>query len=385
MREIFLFNFNDITVLFGAFLALALALLLIFREPGVRIKRRYWICVASFFLLHTLHALDTLVYWNPNIRALFIGHPNFFFSLWVTWFLQGPLLYWFTSAALYRNFNFQYKDLLHLVPVVIFPFYLYMIYGRFDTAYKLQYLNDWAVVANNVYMDALIWGQRLSTFIYGSVCVYQLYKYTEHIKGAQFSLDKVDLHWLKLLVFGFAAISTLGLIACIQSHLISSEWDNVLGDLENYLFLVYNGALVFYLLQSSNGFSEIKTEHTMGAAPDAPDPHVHIIEKLQHLMTTQRPYLESNITVERLAKKLEMSPKLLSAAINSQLKMNFFELISFYRLDDAKRYLTDPASRDMSINDVMTSCGFRSKSVFNLAFKKSIGVTPSHYRQQYLG
>ncbi|EMX4959524.1 AraC family transcriptional regulator, partial [Raoultella planticola] len=34
--------------------------------------------------------------------------------------------------------------------------------------------------------------------------------------------------------------------------------------------------------------------------------------------------------------------------------------------------------------DIMYSSGFNSKSVFNTAFKKQTGLTPSEYRRQYL-
>lgn len=385
MNEIVLFNFNDIAVLFSGFLSLVLALLLAFRAPGLRIKRRYWLCVAFFFLLSTVHTVDTLIYWNPTIKSLLVTNTNVFFSLWFAVFLQGPLLYWFTKSAIYRDVNFHYRDLLHLIPVLAFPIYLYMIYGRFDTDYKLQYVNDWDQVKNNVYFETLIWGQRLIAFTYSSVCAYQLYKYVGHLKGTQFSLSKVDLHWVKLLVLGFVTISTLGLITLIQSRFIGAGLDGFLGKVENYVLFFYNCALVFYLLQNSNGFAEIKTEHTIGAPPKVSEPHLHLVDKLQDLMVTQRPYLEPHITVERLAHKLDVSPKILSGAINGQLRVNFFELISTYRLEEAKRHLTDPANREVPINDVMKNCGFSSKSVFNQAFKKTVGVTPSHYRQQYLG
>lgn len=385
MNEIVLFNFNDITVLFSGFLSLVLALLLAFRAPGLRIKRRYWLCVACFFLLSTMHTVDTLIYWNPNIKALLTANTNLFFSLWFAVFLQGPLLYWFTKSALYRDFNFRYRDLLHLVPALVFPVYLYSIYGRFDTDYKLQHINDWEHVKNNFYFEALIWAQRLTAFSYAGVCVYQLYKYVDHLKGTQFSLSKVDVHWLKLLVLGFAAIAGLSLITLLQSRLMGAGLEGFLGKVENYGLFFYHCALVFYLLQNSNGFAEIKTEHTLGVLPKVHEPHLRLVDKLQDLMVTQRPYLEPHITVERLALKLDVSPKTLSGAINGQLRVNFFELISTYRLEEAKRHLTDPANREVPINDVMKNCGFSSKSVFNQAFKKTVGVTPSHYRQQYLG
>ncbi|WP_312667027.1 helix-turn-helix domain-containing protein [Escherichia coli] len=38
-----------------------------------------------------------------------------------------------------------------------------------------------------------------------------------------------------------------------------------------------------------------------------------------------------------------------------------------------------------TILDIMYSSGFNSKSVFNTAFKKQTGLTPSEYRRQYLG
>ncbi len=140
-----------------------------------------------------------------------------------------------------------------------------------------------------------------------------------------------------------------------------------------------------YLLQHSKGFAEIQGEHTISDTPVVEEPNQQLLEKLLHYMETQRPYLEPNITVERLAQRLQVSPKLLSSTINSQLHKNFFEMIGSYRLEAAKKQLADPQYRELSISEIMKNCGFNSKSVFNQAFKKSVGVTPSHYRQQYLG
>jgi AraC-like DNA-binding protein len=86
-----------------------------------------------------------------------------------------------------------------------------------------------------------------------------------------------------------------------------------------------------------------------------------------------------------LAVRLGVSPKLLSGTINNQLNKNFFEMIGSYRIEEAKRKLADAELRDVPISEIMKICGFSSKSVFNQAFKKTVGVTPSHYRQQYLG
>lgn len=107
-----------------------------------------------------------------------------------------------------------------------------------------------------------------------------------------------------------------------------------------------------------------------------------LAEKLTDFMEQQKPYLEPHITVERLAAKLNVSPKSLSGTINNELHVNFFELISSYRVEEAKKRLADAEMREIPISEIMKSCGFNSKSVFNQAFKKTVGVTPSNYRQQ---
>lgn len=114
------------------------------------------------------------------------------------------------------------------------------------------------------------------------------------------------------------------------------------------------------------------------------DVQPQLAEKLTEFMRTHKPYLEPHITVERLAIKLQVSPKLLSATINSELQVNFFELISHYRVLEAKQRLADANLQEKPICEIMKSCGFNSKSVFNQAFKKAVGVTPSLYRQQHI-
>lgn len=142
--------------------------------------------------------------------------------------------------------------------------------------------------------------------------------------------------------------------------------------------------IVVYLLKNANNFSAIETEHSAVPEPSPEEPQQQLVEKLTEFMQHNKPYLEPHITVERLAIKLNVSPKLLSCTINSKMQMNFFELISTYRVAEAKKRLADAELRQKPISEIMKSCGFNSKSVFNQAFKKTVGVTPSLYRQQHL-
>lgn len=386
MAELTLFNLNDISLLIGGFLSLVLSVLLLMRRQQGRIKRRYWIFLAVFFLLGGLRAFDTLAYWNLGVKGLLLSvSPNCFYLLGFVFFLQGPLLYWFTRAEIARDMHMKPWDLLHLLPALAYPFYIYAIYFSLPDTQKLAYLNDWSLVTANPWFESLIWTERLSLLSYSLLCVFKLQQYVAHLKTTPEALGKVDLLWLRLLLVGFVALNLWTLAMLIDTrvaHLLSPTfW----GEVESHLQFLYMSVLVVYLLKSSEGFVEIRLEHTMADTAEPLAPQQQLIERLQQFMQTRKPYLEPHITVERLATKLDLSPKLLSSTINSQLNMNFFEFIGSYRLAEAKKKLADSELRDLSINEIMKLSGYSSKSVFNQAFKKSVGVTPSHYRQQYLG
>lgn len=385
MVEVALFNINDIPLLFSGFLALVLACLLFFTQQSGRIKQIYWQCLALFFFLGALRTFDTLLYWNINVRdTLSLVSANVFFLFGFVFFLQGPLLLWFTRAVIFRDFCWRRIDLLHLLPALCYPVYIYQIFHGLAPEQKMQYVHDWAHVISDPYFEGLIWAQRLALFGYSAVCVYQLHQYQHHLKARHCLLNKVDLQWLKLLVIGFFAINCWTLFTLLETRFIQLLSPSFLGEFESYSLLIYMSALVVYLLKNSTGFSDIQIEHTIAPESQPEEPQQQLVEKLTDFMEQNKPYLEPHITVERLAIKLNVSPKMLSCTINSQMHMNFFELIGTYRVAEAKKRLADSELRQKPISEIMKSCGFNSKSVFNQAFKKTVGVTPSHYRQQHL-
>lgn len=102
------------------------------------------------------------------------------------------------------------------------------------------------------------------------------------------------------------------------------------------------------------------------------------IQNIESYMDEERPFLNPDITIEELARDLEMSVNDLSVTLNRHFQLNFFEFINQYRVREAKTLLLSKANT--TITDLFYEAGFNTKSVFYSAFKKSEGVTPSQYR-----
>jgi AraC-like DNA-binding protein len=71
----------------------------------------------------------------------------------------------------------------------------------------------------------------------------------------------------------------------------------------------------------------------------------------------------------------------LSQLLNQQLHITFYDYINQYRLEEVKQALWDPQEDHLTILALAFEAWFKSKSVFNEAFKKYTGITPSAYKK----
>jgi AraC-like DNA-binding protein len=92
-------------------------------------------------------------------------------------------------------------------------------------------------------------------------------------------------------------------------------------------------------------------------------------------------YLDPDLTLAKLAESAAIPAKHLSQIINERYELNFNDFINRQRVEEAKRKLVDPAAREFKLLRIAFESGFNSKSVFNSAFRKSTGLSPSEFRK----
>lgn len=126
---------------------------------------------------------------------------------------------------------------------------------------------------------------------------------------------------------------------------------------------------------SPNAFGETETEAPSrpAAAPVPEEGDRAIVDRLDGLLTKEKLYLEPSLTLARLAQRLRMPAKQLSAALNRATGENISRHINRFRIDHACERL---ASGD-SVTTAMLESGFNTKSNFNREFQRVTGKSPS--------
>ena len=107
-----------------------------------------------------------------------------------------------------------------------------------------------------------------------------------------------------------------------------------------------------------------------------------IKNRLNALMVEKKIFTDNLISISRVGKLIKEPPYVISRVLNEKVGYSFFEWVSYYRIEEAKRLLSDPATHGFTIEQIAEDVGYNSKSAFNKAFKKHTGQTPSDYKNQ---
>ena len=94
-------------------------------------------------------------------------------------------------------------------------------------------------------------------------------------------------------------------------------------------------------------------------------------------------FLENDLSIESLAKRLGVSEYRLRGFINKTLgHTNFSTYINAYRIEGIKKEFSNYEKNHIPILTIAMNHGFNSLSPFNRAFKQIEGMTPSEFRQK---
>lgn len=387
-----IFNTHDVVLLMTAYQCILFALLLL------TIKREHYsrnVFLAFFLLQQAAIPLDILISFGAEFRHIAIDwSPNLFYVFGFGYWLEGPLLLWYTRSLIYKEYRLKLTDLMYLLPFILYVGYQLLFYYSLDVSDKKTIQEQYDLALAPEVMNYVTLFREAFRVALGVICLIEIKRYTQHIRTNFSDIDKIDLTWLRILVIGFLvirfwAVLVAAMIILSISFGITTDFETM-GLLGNYTTFLLVSVLIFFGLGHSSVFEGLEQKPASEPEPvkDEQEPELQkdkikpeMIEQIRKYMEKEKPYLTPALTLEKLAGQLKMQPRLLSNIINRHFDCNFFEFINSYRVEEAKRMLADSAHADKTMLDIMLDVGFNSKATFNTLFKKKAGMTPSEYRK----
>lgn len=109
----------------------------------------------------------------------------------------------------------------------------------------------------------------------------------------------------------------------------------------------------------------------------------NILKKLAKFENSKK-FLRKDISLTTLASRFDTNPRYLSEVIKRYKGKSFNGYINSLRIRHIiEKLQVEPVYREYKIIYLAEYCGFASREVFAAAFKKEVGVTPSHFISQF--
>lgn len=264
----------------------------------------------------------------------------------------GPMMYLGFAALTFGKRDFATVVLLHLgAPVVVMALFWLLV----DDLRLL----DWVISASYLfYIAALfrLWRKGPDALTHARIDVTR-------------SLSAWILRGIGLLVFILLLDSAIALDFAVNRGANAST-------LISYgtvpLIIILLAVLLTIPPMLARGRSGAKP----AMAPGADDARVEA--SVRALLEKDRLFLDSDLTVQRLAKRLHLPARALSGAINRTRCMNVSQYVNEFRLAHAADLLV---TTDASVSKIAEQSGFLTRSNFYREFQRVHGCSPTEFRQ----
>lgn len=311
---------------------------------------------------------------------------------------QGPFLYLYTclqTAAV----PFRKKQWLHFLPLLLsymlfIPFFLLPFQQKIEV-FRLQGQGFETQISVNSYAI------YVSGIVYTTLSLIRLLRYRKNLVDQFSNTDKINFNWLLYLIIWVVAIWIIILFVQEDKLIFGAAalfvlWLGYFGIRQVQLFHQNTPqpplAPSVVTTNPETDLGEIEANAPNNLLP-LPEPNnvkyqkstlseqdaslIH--ERLKVLLAEQKPFTNPDLTLNDLAKSLEVHPNHLSQVINSKENKSFYDLVNEKRIEEFIRLIAQPAQQQYTFMSVAYDCGFNSKASFNRNFKKYTGLTPTDY------
>lgn len=326
---------------------------------------------------------------------VWLGYTNYMFQM--LWFvdstepfnlLLAPMIYLYIKTGITRQFD--KRDLTHFIPfglyfiymcVLIYPQSMAFKYNSNIGSYHPQLNEIPAYVYGRRWMFFLKW--HINTIMMASMLYYIILVFIFLQKAyirqglSFFTSEHTQLSWYRKLSLKLLLIAMIILVTRLT--FLHDFGDHIVATFIS--LIVYS--ISFSVFSKSEFFlgKEKAVEKKYKKSSLSLEMQDNSIKKLELIMSNEKLYTDSNISLPLLAKKIGISRHHLSQILNDKLEQSFSDFLAAHRIAEAQRLLMSKENSYIKIDEIAQMVGYNSKSAFNTTFRKVTGVTPSEFRK----
>jgi AraC-like DNA-binding protein len=306
--------------------------------------------------------------------------PDLFFIAVPIYFLAGPTFYFYVKSIAFSDFHLGKRQLIHALPFLLVAFYFIGTFHIYSIVTKQTMLASHDTPFQSIGLFYNL-GVHLHILAYNIGSLFILKNYRAKIRQEFSSIQNINLSWLSVVLYGFLMAWCTSVIHFILMAFVVNIPVNL--DLINFLaFFAFFNFIFFKALIHPTIFSGVEEESRQKAPYLSKSVEKQYLNRLSQYMESEKPYLDPNITLIDLSRKVLIPHRSLSEIINNTLGLNYYDFINTYRIKESQRLLSDNKTQSKTILEILYEVGFNTKSSFNQAFKKHTGTTPTEYKRQ---
>lgn len=279
----------------------------------------------------------------------------------------------------------KYKTFLRLnygfgfmvIGITLVNFILVLITGKGLNSYlSIETMEKLHIVQFTYAVVLTIVGLALATV--------EVTRYRKMASSNYADMDMLSISWLWrliLLLFIAAFLWSLELVRVYIGLLTGnfSSWDFVSATWGVLIIFIYFVSYrAFKKRDLLEGLTPVKELKKPSEAQD--DSDAILAEKLEEAMSSQKMYLDTDLTLYDVAKNVGASTRKVSNFINSTYDQNFSEWVNQYRVEEVKDRFKSTDSENLTIEAIGLESGFKSRSAMYAAFKKFTGASPANFK-----
>jgi AraC-like DNA-binding protein len=277
--------------------------------------------------------------------------------------------------------HIRQKDWLHFIPAFLFfcfnaHYWFYSQKEIFEMVYKKT--------SNNSFFKFIEILLVLQCFIYLIFSIKRILNY--HKNREIYDASNIEnLKWLQYFLYGVTGLLLLWAVSFI----------NFINEIITFGYLLCIYYLGYYIINQKElyPFSENEKKQIITLTEEEEEMSTskkrlfsgEDLEKEKNklllLMEKEKPYLDNELNLAKLATLSQISMHELSFVLNEGFQENFNQFVNRYRVAESKKILLDPTLSHLTMLGVAYESGFNSKTIFNITFKKLTGQTPSQFRK----